>query len=65
MARRVGDAGAEVASLAAFCDARSGPAYVHERIEAAGRMLALPSTTHCLSCSAGASDSGPASSWVT
>jgi hypothetical protein len=41
MARRVGDAEAEVAALAAFCDARSGPAYVHERIEAAGRMLAL------------------------
>jgi AAA ATPase domain len=41
MARRVGDADAEVAALAAFCDARSGPAYVHERIEAAGRMLAL------------------------
>ena len=30
-----------MAALAAFCDARSGPAYVHERIEAAGRMLAL------------------------
>ena len=28
MARRVGDAEAEVAALAAFCDARSGPAYV-------------------------------------
>jgi AAA ATPase domain len=41
MARRIGDAEAEVASLAAFCDARSGPAYVHQRIEAAGRMLAL------------------------
>ena len=41
MARRVGDAEAEVAALAAFCDARSGPAYVHERIEAAGLMLAL------------------------
>jgi AAA ATPase domain len=41
MARRVGDPEAEVAALAAFCDARSGPAYVHERIEAAGRMLAL------------------------
>ena len=41
MARRVGDTEAEVAALAAFCDARSGPAYVHERIEAAGRMLAL------------------------
>ena len=41
MARRVGDAEAEVAAFAAFCDARSGPAYVHERIEAAGRMLAL------------------------
>jgi AAA ATPase domain len=41
MARRVGDPEAEVAALAAFCDARSGPAYVHERIEAAGQMLAL------------------------
>jgi AAA ATPase domain len=41
MARRVGDAEAEVAALAAFCDACSGPAYVHDRIEAAGRMLAL------------------------
>ena len=41
MARRVGDAEAEVAALAAFCDARSGPAYVHDRIEAAARMLAL------------------------
>ena len=41
MARRVGNTEAEVAALAAFCDARSGPAYVHERIEAAGRMLAL------------------------
>ena len=41
MARRVGDAEAEVAALAALCDARSGPAHVHERIEAAGRMLAL------------------------
>ena len=41
MARRVGDVEAEVAALAAFCDARSGPAYVQERIEAAGRMLAL------------------------
>ena len=41
MARRVGDTEAEVAALAAFCDARSGPAYVPERIEAAGRMLAL------------------------
>ena len=41
MARRVGDTEAEVAALAAFCDARSGPAYVGERIEAAGRMLAL------------------------
>jgi AAA ATPase domain len=41
MARRVGDADAEVAALAAFCDARSGPAHVHERVEAAGRMLAL------------------------
>jgi hypothetical protein len=41
MARRVGDAEAEVAALAAFCDARSGPAYVRERIDAAGRMLAL------------------------
>jgi AAA ATPase domain len=41
MARRVGDTEAEVAALAAFCDARSGPAYVPERMEAAGRMLAL------------------------
>ena len=41
MARRVSNTEAEVAALAAFCDARSGPAYVHERIEAAGRMLAL------------------------
>ena len=41
MARRVGDTEAEVAALAAFCDARSGPAYVRERMEAAGRMLAL------------------------
>jgi AAA ATPase domain len=41
MARRFGDADAEVAALAAFCDARSGPGYVHERIKAAGRMLAL------------------------
>ena len=41
MARRVSDADAEVAALAAFCDARSGPAYVHERVEAAGRMLTL------------------------
>ena len=41
MARRVGDTEGEVAALAAFCDARSGPAYVRERIEAAGRMLAL------------------------
>jgi hypothetical protein len=41
MAWRVGDADAEVAALAAFCDARSGPAYVHERVEAAGRMLTL------------------------
>jgi hypothetical protein len=41
MARRVGNTEAEVAALAAFCDARSGPAYVHERIDAAGRMLAL------------------------
>ena len=41
MARRVGDPEAEVAALAAFCDARSGPDFVEERIDAAGRMLAL------------------------
>ena len=65
MARRVGDAEAEVAALAAFCDARSGPAYVHARIEAAGRMLALAITMHCLSCWGDASGSEPVWSWVT
>ena len=33
MARRVGDTEAEVAALAAFCDARSGPDFVEARIE--------------------------------
>ncbi|HEV2929266.1 MAG TPA: hypothetical protein VGW74_11295, partial [Propionibacteriaceae bacterium] len=41
MARRVGDTEAEVAALAAFCDARSGPDTVEARIDAADRMLAL------------------------
>ena len=41
MARRVGDTEAEVAALAAFCDARSGPDFVEARIEAADRMLTL------------------------
>ena len=41
MARRVGDTEAEMAALAAFCDARSGPAHVRHRIEAAGRILTL------------------------
>ena len=41
MARRVGDAAAEMAALAALCDARSGPDFVRQRIEAADRMLAL------------------------
>ena len=41
MARRVGDPEAEVAALAAFCDARSGPDFVEARIDAADRMLTL------------------------
>ncbi len=41
MARRVGDTEAEVAALAAFCDARSGPDPVEARIDAADRMLTL------------------------
>ncbi len=41
MARRVGDTEAEVAALAAFCDARSGPDFVEARIETADRMLTL------------------------
>ncbi len=41
MARRIGDIEAEMAALAAFCDARSGPAHVRHRIEAAGRILSL------------------------
>ena len=41
MARRVGDTEAEVAALAAFCDARSGPDSVEARIDAADRMLTL------------------------
>ena len=41
MARRVGDTEAEVAALAAFCDARSGPDFVEARIDAADRMLTL------------------------
>ena len=40
MAARVGDAQAEVAALAALCDAQSGPDHVGERIAAADRMLA-------------------------
>ena len=41
MARRVGDTEAEVAALAAFCDARSGPDFVEARIDTADRMLTL------------------------
>jgi hypothetical protein len=41
MARRVGDSQAEVAALAAFCDARSGPDFVEVRIDTADRMLTL------------------------
>jgi hypothetical protein len=41
MARRVRDTEAEVAALAAICDARSGPDFVEVRIEMAGRMLTL------------------------
>jgi hypothetical protein len=41
MARRVGDAEAEVAALAALCDARSGPDFVEVRVGAADRMLRL------------------------
>ncbi len=38
---RVGDAAAEVAALAALCDARSGPDHLAERLAAADRMLEL------------------------
>jgi hypothetical protein len=41
MARRVGDGDAEVAALAALCDAQSGPDHVRDRIDATGRMLGL------------------------
>jgi hypothetical protein len=41
MASRVGDPAAEVAALAALCDARSGPDFVDERIRASTRMLEL------------------------
>jgi hypothetical protein len=37
----IGDEAVEAAALAALCDAKSGPDYVHERIEAAGRMIAI------------------------
>lgn len=41
VAARVGDAAAEVAALAALCDARSGPDHLAERVAAADRMLEL------------------------
>ncbi|WP_161962401.1 ATP-binding protein [Nocardioides speluncae] len=41
MAAAVADPGAEVAALAALCDARSGPDHVDERIAAASRMIQL------------------------
>jgi hypothetical protein len=41
MAQRVGDARAEVAALAAYCDAIAGPDHVDERIMATDRMLSL------------------------
>jgi hypothetical protein len=41
MARRIGDAGAEAAALAALCDALAGPDHVAERLAAADRMVRL------------------------
>lgn len=41
MASRVDDPAAEIAALAALCDARSGPDFVDERIRASTRMLEL------------------------
>lgn len=41
MAARVADPAAEVAALAALCDARSGPDFVDERIRAGSRMIEL------------------------
>ncbi|HZX08921.1 ATP-binding protein, partial [Kribbella sp.] len=41
LARAAGDARAEVAALAAWCDVFSGPDHVAERISAAERMLAV------------------------
>lgn len=41
MARRVGDADAEVAALAAYCDAVSGPDDIDARLAATARMLEL------------------------
>jgi hypothetical protein len=43
LARAAGDPQIESAVLAAYCDAISGPDYVHERAEAAARMLSLAS----------------------
>lgn len=41
MARRIGDAHAEAAAIAAWCDTASGPDFVRERIREAQRMRAL------------------------
>lgn len=43
LARAAGDPQIESAVLAAYCDAIAGPDYVHERTEAATRMLSLAS----------------------
>jgi hypothetical protein len=43
LARSAGDRQIESAVLAAYCDAIAGPDYVHERTEAATRMLSLAS----------------------
>jgi hypothetical protein len=41
LARDAGDAAVESAVLAAYCDAIAGPDFVRERIDAAGRIVAL------------------------